>query len=56
MGGDGDVYLNIQNVLNQAAPITSFAGVASTPGLFGGYALGDDPMGRAFNLGIHYRR
>jgi outer membrane receptor protein involved in Fe transport len=52
---EANVYLNIQNVLNQAAPTTSFAGTASTPGLFGGYALGDDALGRVFNLGVRYR-
>ena len=53
--GQSDLYLNIRNVMNQRAPITSFSGTAATPGLFGGYALGDDPLGRYFNLGVHFR-
>jgi outer membrane receptor protein involved in Fe transport len=47
-----ELYLNVRNVLNQAAPITSFSGTAPEPGLFGGYALGDDPIGRYFSVGL----
>ena len=49
-----DVYLNVQNVFNEPAPP---ANVNSTPvqiGLLGGFAIGDDPVGRYYSLGLRY--
>jgi outer membrane receptor protein involved in Fe transport len=54
VAGETVVYLNIQNVTNQRSPVASFSGTSPEPGLFGGYALGDDPVGRYFNLGVRY--
>jgi len=52
--GKAEVYLNIQNVFDRKAPIASFPGTAAQPGLFGGYVVGDNPLGRYFNLGVRF--
>ncbi len=54
-GGQGSVYFNVQNVFNQLPHPVAFSGAAQEPGLFGGLALGDDPVGRYYSLGVRYR-
>ena len=54
--GQADVYFNVQNVFNQLPPPSAFQGANGEPGLFGGLALGDDPVGRYYTVGVRYRR
>jgi outer membrane receptor protein involved in Fe transport len=55
--GESVLYLNIQNVFNQLAPIAAQGGTASaSPGLAGGFVPGDDPLGRYYSVGLRYRR
>jgi outer membrane receptor protein involved in Fe transport len=49
------VYLNVQNVADQTPPPTAGAGPPARPGNFGGWAPGDDPIGRYFTLGLRAR-
>jgi outer membrane receptor protein involved in Fe transport len=53
--GVADVYLNIQNVLDQSAHVSAQYGAAASPGQVGGFRLGDDPIGRYYTLGVRYR-
>lgn len=53
--GQPDVYLNVQNLFNQVPPLTAFFGMAPNPGQFGGFALGDDPTGRAYAVGVRLK-
>ncbi|MCS0631133.1 TonB-dependent receptor [Telluria mixta] len=52
--GDGDVqvYVNVDNVFNKVPPIGAFSGNGTRAGLRDGFALGDDPRGRYFTVGI----
>jgi outer membrane receptor protein involved in Fe transport len=50
--GQADIYLNVQNVFNQLPYPTAFFGSNQEPGLFGGFAYGDDPVGRYFSFGV----
>jgi outer membrane receptor protein involved in Fe transport len=53
--GGGEVFLNIQNLFNrQPTPLAGSQANANV-GTFGGFALGDDPIGRYFTLGVRYR-
>ena len=54
--GQADIYLNVQNVFNQVAPVTALSNSNITPGLFGGFAPGDDAIGRYWILGVRYKR
>jgi outer membrane receptor protein involved in Fe transport len=51
--GQTTAYVNIRNVFNQQAPIAGGTSAFPTPG---GYAFGDDPLGRFFYVGFRYRR
>jgi iron complex outermembrane receptor protein len=53
--GKASAFFNIQNVANQRAPIAAFPGAAGQPGLFGGASVNDDPLGRVYNVGVHYK-
>jgi iron complex outermembrane receptor protein len=52
--GDGDVqaYFNIENLFDAKPPIGGFEGNGTRAGLRDGFALGDDPRGRYFTVGI----
>lgn len=50
--GKATVYLNIQNVFGKAAPISGLS--TQSPGTVGGFALGDDPLGRYYNFGVRW--
>jgi iron complex outermembrane receptor protein len=50
-----DVYLNVQNVFDEGAPPANYYGTQANVGLFGGYAIGDDPIGRYYSLGLRYQ-
>ena len=53
--GGGEVFLNIQNLFNtQPTPLAGSQANANV-GTFGGFALGDDPIGRYFNFGVRFR-
>ena len=53
--GNLETYLMVKNLFNhQPAPWASSGG-GSEIGEFGGWAQGDDPMGRYFTLGFRYR-
>jgi hypothetical protein len=54
--GQADIYLNVQNVFNQVSPITALSNSVNVPGLFGGFAPGDDAIGRYYSVGVRYRR
>jgi outer membrane receptor protein involved in Fe transport len=52
--GQAETFLNIQNVFDQNPPPSAPPG-NSTPGPMGGWALGDDPIGRAFLIGLRFK-
>jgi iron complex outermembrane receptor protein len=52
--GQSQVFFNIQNVFNQNPPPSAPPG-NTTPGAMGGWAIGDDPIGRYFTLGIRFK-
>ena len=51
-GGDAQLYLNIENLFDKAPPIGGFSGNGTRAGLRDGFALGDDPRGRYFSVGV----
>jgi outer membrane receptor protein involved in Fe transport len=53
--GSGEVFLNIQNLFNTQPTPLAGSQANTNVGTFGGFALGDDPIGRYFNLGVRYR-
>jgi outer membrane receptor protein involved in Fe transport len=53
--GQADLYLNVQNVFNQLPPLTAWSGVQNEPGFIGGFAAGDDVVGRYFSLGVRLK-
>jgi outer membrane receptor protein involved in Fe transport len=54
LGGNTDMFFNIQNLFNQQ-PYPASGAPNTVPGLFGGYLQGDDPVGRYFTIGLKYR-
>lgn len=52
--GDGEVFFNIQNLLDKDPPPSAPPG-STTPGAMGGWAIGDDPLGRAFVGGFRFK-
>jgi len=48
---DAELFVNVQNLFNNIAPPANFQGSQANIGLFGGFALGDDPVGRYFTMG-----
>ncbi len=53
--GDLQVFLNVQNLFNVTPPPAAFYGSQTIPGQFGGWAIGDGPVGRYFTLGFRFR-
>jgi outer membrane receptor protein involved in Fe transport len=49
-----DLYGTVQNVFNQMPPLTAFPGQQPNPGQFGGFALGDDYIGRYYTAGLRF--
>jgi outer membrane receptor protein involved in Fe transport len=47
-----NVFFNVQNLFDKDPPAAAFYGSNTIPGLFGGWPIGDDPMGRYFTLGV----
>ncbi len=54
--GDTQLFLNAQNLFDKQPPAAAFVGANGNIGVFGGYALGDDPIGRYITVGIRMRR
>jgi outer membrane receptor protein involved in Fe transport len=54
-GSQIEVYANVNNLFNRQPPPASFFGNAA-PGNFGGFAIGDDPVGAYYTVGFRYRR
>ena len=52
--GETEVFLNIQNILNTDPPASAPPG-STTPGAMGGWAIGDDPIGRSFVMGFRLK-
>lgn len=53
--GQPQLFLNISNLFNTAAPAAAFYGGQASPGQFYGFIIGDDPLGRAFTFGVRAR-
>ena len=53
--GDVQVFLNAQNLFDKQPPAAAFVGANGNIGVFGGYALGDDPIGRYVTLGLRLK-
>jgi outer membrane receptor protein involved in Fe transport len=50
--GDVQVYFNVENLFDATPPIGAFEGNGTRAGLRDGFALGDDPRGRYYTVGI----
>jgi outer membrane receptor protein involved in Fe transport len=50
--GKLDLFFNVQNLLNASPPVANFYGTAANIGTFGGFAVGDDIVGRYFTGGV----
>lgn len=53
--GELDVFLNVQNLFDQEPPPANFYGTLANTGQFGGWAIGDDIVGRYFTVGARYK-
>jgi iron complex outermembrane receptor protein len=51
-GGGGELYFNVENLFDATPPLGAFSGNGTRAGLRDGFALGDDPRGRYFSLGV----
>ncbi len=45
-------YLNVQNLFDATPPLAAYVGNGSRAGLRDGFALGDDPRGRYYTVGV----
>ena len=54
IGADGkvDFFANISNLFNAVPPPANFYGTLGNVGQFGGFPIGDDPIGRYFTAGV----
>ena len=52
--GSTEVYFNATNLFNKQPPPAAFYGQTG-PGVFGGFAIGDDPIGAYYTVGFRYR-
>ena len=53
--GKMDVFFNVQNLFDRNPPPAAYYN-SPQPGQFGGWAIGDDPMGRYITFGVRIRR
>jgi iron complex outermembrane recepter protein len=53
--GKGEFFVNVQNVFNAIPPVANAPGTSTSPGGFGGFAIGDDPVGRYFTAGMRLK-
>lgn len=54
VGGKFDFFLNISNLFDATPPPAAYYN-SPQPGQFGGWAIGDDPMGRYFTIGVRWK-
>jgi iron complex outermembrane receptor protein len=45
----------VQNLFNRIPPGANFSGTQQNPGQFGGFPIGDDPVGRYFVAGLRFK-
>ena len=53
-GSQTQVYLNVTNLFNRQPPPAALYGQGA-PGQFGGFAIGDDPVGAYYTVGFRHR-
>jgi iron complex outermembrane receptor protein len=53
--GDAQFFFNVENLFDKSPPPGAFSGNGTRAGLRDGYALGDDPRGRYFSVGVKMR-
>jgi iron complex outermembrane receptor protein len=53
--GRAQVFLNIQNLFDKDPPPAAFFSAQTQPGQFGGWAVGDDPVGRYYTVGLRVK-
>ncbi|MCS0631165.1 TonB-dependent receptor [Telluria mixta] len=51
-GRKAQLFFNVQNLFNRQPPPIAFLGGNGAVGTFGGFAQGDDPVGRYFTVGL----
>lgn len=50
--GDAQLFFNIENLFDATPPVGAYEGNGTRAGLRDGFALGDDPRGRYFTVGL----
>jgi outer membrane receptor protein involved in Fe transport len=50
--GNATLFFNVENLFDANPPPGAFSGNGTRAGLRDGYALGDDPRGRTFSMGV----
>ena len=50
-----EIFLNAQNLFNAQPPPAAFIGANGAVGILGGFASGDDPIGRYISMGIRFK-
>jgi iron complex outermembrane recepter protein len=55
LAGEAELFLNVANLFDKDPPPAAAAGSGTIPGQYGGWSVGDDPIGRYFTLGLRYR-
>jgi outer membrane receptor protein involved in Fe transport len=55
MPGQPEFFLNVQNLFDAEPPSTAFYAAVGIPGQFGGFAFGDDPVGRYYTGGVRMK-
>jgi len=53
--GKAEFFVNAQNIFNTAPPVANATGTANAPGGFGGWVMGDDPIGRYYTAGFRVK-
>lgn len=51
----GEIFFNVQNLFDKQPPPIAFLGANGAVGTFGGFAQGDDPIGRYFTIGLRMK-
>lgn len=54
-GRTAQLFFNVQNLFNRQPPPIAFLGANGAVGTFGGFAQGDDPVGRYFTIGLRMK-
>jgi iron complex outermembrane recepter protein len=53
--GSAEVFFSVQNLFDNIGPPANFGGGQANIGLFGGFPIGDDPVGRRFTAGVKFK-